>query len=91
MEFVPRKEFARMSLNERLGYVFGTIIIYRRMIIGVLNDPEASDTKKFFYALLTAEGLARTFDCIQELFELRQMFLNASNNLFKQWNLFSKK
>ena len=48
MEFIPHEEFARMSLNERLAYVFGTIIIYRRMIIGVLNDPEASDTKKFF-------------------------------------------
>ena len=48
MEFIPHEELARMSLNERLGYLFGTIITYRRMIIGVLNDPEASDTKKFF-------------------------------------------
>ena len=83
MEFIPREEFARMSLNERLRYLFGTIIIYRTMIIRVLNDPETPDTKKFFYALLTAEGLARTFDCIQEIFDLRQMFLNASNNFFK--------
>ena len=79
MEFITREEFARMSLYERLGYLFGMVIRYRRVIIEVLNGPDESDTKKFFYALLLAEGLARTFDCMQEILELRLIFLIASN------------
>lgn len=65
MEPIPPEEFARMSLNERLGYLFGMCIRYRRVLIEVLNDPEGSNIKKFIYALLLADGLARIFECMQ--------------------------
>ena len=79
MEPIPREEFARMSLNEKLGYLFGMAVRYRRVLIEVLNDPEESDIRKFIYALVLADGFARIFECMQEIFELRQMLLILSN------------
>ena len=82
MEPIPREEFARMSLNERLGYPFGAGIRYRRLLIDILNDPEEPDRRKFLYALVLADGLARIFECMQEIFELRQM-LSILSNVFR--------
>lgn len=63
MEFVPSEEFSRMSLYEKMGYLFGMILRHRQGIAEILNNPAESDARKFLYSIVLADGLARTIDC----------------------------
>ena len=66
--------FSQMSFSEKMGYLYGLILIYKTEIIDILNDSNETDSSKFFYCVVMADGLANTFNCVQELIEVREQF-----------------
>ena len=67
-------EFSRMSFFEKLGYLYGLIFIYKEELISILNDRNESDSNKFLYSIVMADGLANTLNCVLELIEMREQF-----------------
>ena len=67
-------EFSRISFFVKLGYLYGLIFIYKEELISILNDRDKSDSNKFLYSIVTADGLANTLNCVIELIEMREQF-----------------
>ena len=67
-------EFSRISFFVKLGYLYGLIFIYKEELISILNDRDESDSNKFLYSIVVADGLANTFNCVLELIEMREQF-----------------
>ena len=63
-----------MSFFEKIGYLYGLIFIYKEELISILNDRDESDSNKFLYSIVVADGLANTFNCVLELIEMREQF-----------------
>ena len=67
-------KFSQMSFFEKIGYLYGLIFIYKEELISILNDRDESDSNKFLYSIVVADGLANTFNCVLELIEMREQF-----------------
>ena len=67
-------KFSQMSFFEKIGYLYGLIFIYKEELISILNDRDESDSNKFLYSIIMADGLANTFNCVLELIEMREQF-----------------
>lgn len=67
-------EFSRMSFFEKFGYLYGLIFIYKEELISILNDRNESDSNKFLYLIVMADGLANTLNCVLELIDMREQF-----------------
>ena len=67
-------KFSQMSFFEKIGYLYGLIFIYKEELISILNDSDESDSNKFLYSIVVADGLANTFNCVLELIEMREQF-----------------
>ena len=67
-------KFSQMSFFEKIGYLYGLIFIYKEELISILNDCDESDSNKFLYSIVVADGLANTFNCVLELIEMREQF-----------------
>ena len=67
-------EFSRISFFVKLGYLYGLIFIYKEELISILNDRDKSDSNKFLYSIVMADGLANTLNCVIELIEMREQF-----------------
>ena len=67
-------KFSQMSFFEKIGYLYGLIFIYKEELISILNDRDESDSNKFLYSIVVADGLANTFNCVLELIEMRGQF-----------------
>ena len=67
-------KFSQMSFFEKIGYLYGLIFIYKEELISTLNDRDESDSNKFLYSIVVADGLANTFNCVLELIEMREQF-----------------
>ena len=67
-------KFSQMSFFEKTGYLYGLIFIYKEELISILNDRDESDSNKFLYSIVVADGLANTFNCVLELIEMREQF-----------------
>ena len=65
-------KFSQMSFFEKIGYLYGLIFIYKEELISILNDRDESDSNKFLYSIVMADGLANTFNCALELTEMRE-------------------
>ena len=67
-------KFSQMSFFEKIGYLYGLIFIHKEESISILNDRDESDSNKFLYSIVVADGLANTFNCVLELIEMREQF-----------------
>ena len=67
-------KFSQMSFFEKIGYLYGLIFIYKEELISISNDRDESDSNKFLYSIVVADGLANTFNCVLELIEMREQF-----------------
>ena len=67
-------KFSQMSFFEKIGYLYGLIFIYKEELISILNDRDESDSNKFLYSIVMADGLANNFNCVLELIEMREQF-----------------
>ena len=67
-------KFSQMSFFEKIGYLYGLIFKYKEELISILNDRDESDSNKFLYSIVMADGLANTFNCALELTEMREQF-----------------
>ena len=67
-------KFSQMSFFEKIGYLYGLIFIYKEELISILNDRNESDSNKFLYSIVMADGLANNFNCVLELIEMREQF-----------------
>ena len=67
-------EFSQMRFSEKLGYLYGLVLIYKTELIEILNDHNEPDTNECLYSIIMADGLANTFNCILELIEMREQF-----------------
>ena len=67
-------EFSRISFFVKLGYLYGLIFIYKEELISIVNDRDKSDSNKFLYSIVMADGLANTLNCVIELIEMREQF-----------------
>ena len=67
-------KFSQMSFFEKIGYLYGLIFIYKEEFISIFNDRDESDSNKFLYSIVVADGLANTFNCVLELIEMREQF-----------------
>lgn len=67
-------KFSQMSFFEKIGYLYGLIFIYKEELISISNDRDESDSNKFLYSIVMADGLANNFNCVLELIEMREQF-----------------
>ena len=66
--------FPEMSFNEKIGYLYGLLPLHKTGLIEVLNDQNKPDSNKFLYAIVLADGLTNVFNCILNLYQMREYF-----------------
>ena len=66
--------FPEMSFDEKIGYLYGLLLLHKTGLIEVLNDQNKPDSNKFLYAIVLADGLTNVFNCILNLYQMREYF-----------------
>ena len=66
--------FQEMSFDEKIGYLYGLLLLHKTGLIEVLNDQNKPDSNKFLYAIVLADGLTNVFNCILNLYQMREYF-----------------
>ena len=83
MEAFSDDDFSEMSFTARLGCLHRLLLAFKSEVIEILNDPNELNNAKFFYCFVMADGIARTFKCIEELFSMLQLFaLSDAGRIF---------
>lgn len=60
--------FPEMSFYQKIGYLYGLLLLHKTELIKVLNDQNEPDSNKCLYAIVLADGLANVINCILNLY-----------------------
>lgn len=66
--------FPEMSFYQKIGYLYGLLLLHKTELIKVLNDQNEPDSNKCLYAIVLADGLANVINCILNLYQMREYF-----------------
>ena len=66
--------FPEMGFDEKVGHLYGLLLLHKTELIEVLNDQNEPDSNKFLYAIVLADGLANAFNCVLNLYQMREYF-----------------
>ena len=64
--------FSQISFCEKLGYLYGLLLVHKTTMIDVLNDQDEPDSKKFLYLIVLANSSGQVFQVISELIKMRE-------------------
>lgn len=66
--------FPEMNFYQKIGYLYGLLLLHKTELIKVLNDQNEPDSNKCLYAIVLADGLANVINCILNLYQMREYF-----------------
>ena len=66
--------FPEMGFDEKVGHLYGLLLLHKTELIEVLNDQNEPDSNKLLCAIVLADGLANVFNCILNLYQMREYF-----------------
>ena len=74
--------FPEMGFDENVGHLYGFLLLHKtelivlnvKWLVKVLNDQNEPDSNKLLCAIVLADSLANVFNCILNLYQMREYF-----------------